>query len=120
MTFADMAGIDGMKAEVQGIVTLTRTNPPDHARREQFLRVHARPVALADDVDLAELARATPGMVGAELHNLVNEATLLASRRNHDRVTRADFSDALEKIVLGTRATRERRTRLRCHRVNLD
>jgi cell division protease FtsH len=77
-------------------------NPPDHAGREQILKVHTRSVALADDVDLAELAAATPGMVGADLRNLVNEAALLAARRNHDRVTRADFNDALEKIVLGT------------------
>jgi cell division protease FtsH len=59
-------------------------------------------VPLDADVDLAELAASTPGMVGADLRNLVNEAALLAARRNHDRVTRADFGDALEKIVLGT------------------
>ena len=77
-------------------------NPPDLEGRRQILQVHVRSVPLADDVDLTELAGATPGMVGADLRNLVNEAALLAARRNHDRVTRADFSDALEKIVLGT------------------
>jgi cell division protease FtsH len=77
-------------------------NPPDHEGRLQILRVHTRKVPLAGDVDLAELAAATPGMVGAELRNLVNEAALLAARRNHGQVTRSDFTDALEKIILGT------------------
>jgi cell division protease FtsH len=77
-------------------------NPPDHDGRLQILRVHTRKVPLAGDVDLAELAAATPGMVGAELRNLVNEAALLAARRNHGQVTRSDFTDALEKIILGT------------------
>jgi cell division protease FtsH len=52
-------------------------------------------------VDLAQIAQTTPGMVGAELANLVNEAALLAARRGHDKVGRADFTDALEKIILG-------------------
>jgi cell division protease FtsH len=75
--------------------------PPDAAGREKIMRVHTRSVPLADDVDLAQIAQSTPGMVGADLANLVNEAALLAARRGHDRVTRADFTDALEKIVLG-------------------
>jgi cell division protease FtsH len=75
--------------------------PPDAAGRDQILRVHTRSVPLADDVDLARLAQTTPGMVGADLANLVNEAALLAARRGHDRVARSDFTDALEKIVLG-------------------
>jgi cell division protease FtsH len=75
--------------------------PPDAAGREQILRVHTRSVPLADDVDLARIAATTPGMVGADLANLVNEAALLAARRGHDRVTASDFTDALEKIVLG-------------------
>jgi cell division protease FtsH len=75
--------------------------PPDSAGREQILRVHTRSVPLADDVDLAQIAQTTPGMVGADLANLVNEAALLAAKRGHDRVQRADFTDALEKIVLG-------------------
>ena len=77
-------------------------NPPDQVGREQILAVHTRDVPLADDVDLTSLAASTPGMVGADLRNLVNEAALLAARRNHDRVTQADFTDAMEKIVLGT------------------
>ena len=56
---------------------------------------------LADDVDLGALAASTPGMVGADLANLANEAALLAARRGHDKVYRADFTDSLEKIVLG-------------------
>jgi cell division protease FtsH len=75
--------------------------PPDSAGREQILRVHSRSVPLDDDVDLAQIAQSTPGMVGADLANLVNEAALLAARRGHDKVARADFTDALEKIVLG-------------------
>ncbi|MGY1836352.1 ATP-dependent zinc metalloprotease FtsH [Blastococcus sp. SYSU DS0510] len=76
-------------------------NPPDTSGRQQILAVHTRGVPLADDVDLAGLASVTPGMVGADLRNLVNEAALLAARRDHDRVRMADFTDALEKIVLG-------------------
>ncbi len=75
--------------------------PPDAKGRELILRVHTRSVPLADEVDLERLAQATPGMVGAELANLVNEAALLAARRGHQRVQRADFTDALEKLMLG-------------------
>ena len=77
-------------------------NPPDRDGRRKILEVHTRSVPLADDVDLGQVAASTPGMVGADLRNLVNEAALTAARRNHDKVTAADFSDALEKIVLGT------------------
>ncbi|HET9256585.1 MAG TPA: ATP-dependent zinc metalloprotease FtsH [Pseudonocardiaceae bacterium] len=77
-------------------------SPPDLTGRRQILDVHVRSVPLAPDVDLDDVAAATPGMVGADLKNLVNEAALLAARRDHDQVTAADFSDALEKIVLGT------------------
>jgi cell division protease FtsH len=75
--------------------------PPDRAGREAILRVHVRGVPLGPDVDLARIAATTPGMVGADLANLVNEAALTAARRNHDRVQEADFTDALERIVLG-------------------
>jgi cell division protease FtsH len=75
--------------------------PPDRAGREKILEVHTRSVPLGSDVDLARLASTTPGMVGADLANLVNEAALLAARRNHDAVQEADFTDALERIVLG-------------------
>jgi cell division protease FtsH len=77
-------------------------SPPDQAGRRQILEVHVRDVPLADDVDLDAVAAATPGMVGAELANLINEAALLAARRNHTQVHQADFTDALEKIVLGS------------------
>jgi cell division protease FtsH len=76
-------------------------SPPDRAGREAILRVHTRGVPLAPVVDLGRIAAATPGMVGADLANLVNEAALLAARRNHDDVTASDFADALERIVLG-------------------
>jgi cell division protease FtsH len=75
--------------------------PPDRVGREKILEVHTRSVPLADDVDLGRIAASTPGMVGADLANLVNEAALLAARREHDRVTASDFADAMEKIVLG-------------------
>jgi cell division protease FtsH len=75
--------------------------PPDRAGREKILEVHTRSVPLAPDVDLGRIASTTPGMVGADLANLVNEAALLAARRNHDQVTEADFTDSLERIVLG-------------------
>jgi len=75
--------------------------PPDRNGREQILEVHTRGVPLGPDVDLGRLAATTPGMVGADLANLVNEAALLAARRSHDQVLEADFTDALERIVLG-------------------
>ncbi len=75
---------------------------PDGKGRELIMGVHTRSVPLADDVDLERLAQSTPGMVGADLANLVNEAALLAARRGHENVQRSDFTDALEKIVLGT------------------
>jgi cell division protease FtsH len=76
-------------------------NPPDQVGREKILEVHTRSVPLADDVDLGAIASSTPGMVGADLKNLVNEAALMAARRDHEKVELADFTDALEKIVLG-------------------
>ena len=75
--------------------------PPDRAGREAILRVHIRGVPLGPDVDLARIAATTPGMVGADLANLVNEAALTAARRGHEVVEEADFTDALERIVLG-------------------
>jgi cell division protease FtsH len=75
--------------------------PPDRAGREAILHVHVRGVPLAPDVDLGRIAATTPGMVGADLANLVNEAALTAARRNHEQVEEADFTDALERIVLG-------------------
>jgi cell division protease FtsH len=76
-------------------------NLPDKLGREAILRVHTRKVPLANDVDLAELAATTPGLTGADLKNLVNEAALLAARREQEQVRQVDFLDALEKIVLG-------------------
>jgi len=90
-------------------------NLPDKNGREAILRVHTRNVPLAKDAKLAEIAASTPGFSGADLRNLVNEAALLAARRNQDDVRDKDFLDALEKIVLGperplllSRADRER------------
>jgi cell division protease FtsH len=74
---------------------------PDKDGRRQILEVHTRSLPLGPDVDLDGLAAATAGMVGADLANLANEAALTAARRNHDTVTNGDFTDSLEKIVLG-------------------
>jgi cell division protease FtsH len=76
-------------------------SPPDRNGREAILRVHTRSLPLAADVELGSLAAATPGMVGADLANLANEAALLAARRGHEKVNREDFTDAQERIVLG-------------------
>src|ERR671920_1490814 len=76
-------------------------NLPDKAGREAILGVHTRSVPLARGVDLGELAASTPGLSGADLANLVNEAALLAARREREEVAQKDFLDALEKIVLG-------------------
>ena len=74
---------------------------PDKVGREAILKVHTRGVPLGPDVDLTEIAASTPGLVGADLRNLVNEAALLAARRERNAVARVDFFDAMEKIVLG-------------------
>jgi cell division protease FtsH len=75
--------------------------PPDRTGRLKILQVHTRSIPLADDVDLEAIASTTPGMVGADLANLANEAALLAARRDHEKVQMADFTDSLEKILLG-------------------
>jgi cell division protease FtsH len=114
--------MDGFEADT-GVIVLAATNraeildpallrpgrfdrrvsvlPPDGVGRRKILQVHTRSVPLADDVDLEALAQSTPGMVGADLANLVNEAALLAAREGHDKVEHQDFTAALEKIQLG-------------------
>ncbi|MBI5314239.1 MAG: cell division protein FtsH, partial [Methylocystis sp.] len=79
---------------------------PDFIGREKILKVHARKVPLAPDVDLKVVARGTPGFSGADLMNLVNEAALLAARRSKRIVTNQEFEDARDKIMMGA----ERRT----------
>src|SRR5579872_1102172 len=74
---------------------------PDWNGRLAILKIHSKNVPLASDVDLITIARATPGMVGADIENLVNEAALLAARRNLDAVTQACFDEALDKILIG-------------------
>ncbi|GLP71774.1 hypothetical protein TUSST3_83930 [Streptomyces sp. TUS-ST3] len=76
-------------------------SPPDRGGREAMLEIHTREIPLADDVNLAQVARTTPGMTGAELANLANEAALLAVKRKQERVTQTDLSEALEKVQLG-------------------
>jgi cell division protease FtsH len=74
---------------------------PDIIGREKILKVHVRNVPLAPNVDLKVLARGTPGFSGADLMNLVNEAALMAARRNKRLVTMSEFEDAKDKIMMG-------------------
>ncbi|MCQ4210536.1 MULTISPECIES: ATP-dependent zinc metalloprotease FtsH [Streptomyces] len=80
---------------------IVNVSPPDRGGREAILKIHARQIPLAPDVDLAQVARTTPGMTGAELANLTNEAALLAVKRKQKEVTQTDLSEALEKVQLG-------------------
>ncbi|MGH7665879.1 MAG: ATP-dependent zinc metalloprotease FtsH [Candidatus Dormibacteria bacterium] len=93
--------------------------PPDRVGRAAILKIHTRGVPLGGDVDLDNLASQTPGLVGAELRNLVNEAALLAARRDRPAVTQTDFTDALEKVLLGAARrivlSEEDRRRTACH-----
>ena len=74
---------------------------PDVVGREQILKVHVRKVPLAPDVNLKTIARGTPGFSGADLMNLVNEAALMAARRNKRMVTQVEFEDAKDKVMMG-------------------
>jgi cell division protease FtsH len=117
-----LAEMDGFDARV-GLIILAATNRPevldsallrpgrfdrqvlvdrpDKRGREQILQIHAREVKLGPDVDLKSIAARTPGFVGADLANVVNEAALLAARKNHDAVMRSDFEEAIERVVAG-------------------
>ncbi len=75
---------------------------PDIRGREGILKVHVRKVKLADDIDLTVLARGTPGLTGADLANMVNEAALLASRRDKDAVSMEEFEEAKDKVLMGS------------------
>ena len=79
---------------------VTVTNP-DKKGREEILKVHVRKVPLAKDVNLSVIARGTPGFSGADLANLVNEAALLAARKNKTKVTSKDFDEAKDKVLMG-------------------
>ena len=81
---------------------------PDLKGRQKILQVHARQVSLAPDVDLGAVAARTPGLSGADLANLVNEAALLAARRGKDRVERAELDEAIDRVIAGM----EKRSRL--------
>ncbi|HPX93723.1 MAG TPA: ATP-dependent zinc metalloprotease FtsH [Bacillota bacterium] len=74
---------------------------PDLKGREAILHVHAKDKPLADDVDLAEIAKITPGFTGADLANLLNEAALLAARRNDDKIHYSDVAEAVFKVTIG-------------------
>ena len=81
---------------------------PDMKGREQILRVHSRGKPLGSDVDLSVLAKSTPGFVGADLENLVNEAAILAARRNKKAIGQSEFEEAIERVIAGP----ERKSRL--------
>lgn len=93
--------------------------PPDRRGRTEILRLHSRRVPLAPDVSLEGLASATPGLVGSDLRNLVNEAALIAARRHHEMVEGSDLDDALTKVMLGAERrlvmTRHERERIAYH-----
>ena len=115
--------LDGFSGD-EGVVTVAATNradvldpallrpgrfdrtitvsAPDQKGREEILRVHARGKPLAPDADLTALSRSTPGMTGADLANLLNEAALGAARKGESQITQRDLTDALEKVQLGT------------------
>ncbi|UXY30197.1 ATP-dependent zinc metalloprotease FtsH [Streptomyces sp. HUAS TT20] len=84
---------------------VVHVSPPDRGGREAILRIHTREIPLDPNVDLAQVARTTPGMTGADLANLANEAALLAVKRKQETVTRSDLSEALEKVQLGAERT---------------
>jgi cell division protease FtsH len=81
---------------------------PDMKGREQILRVHARGKPLASDVDLSILAKSTPGFVGADLENMVNEGAILAARRNKKAIGESEFEEAIERVIAGP----ERKSRI--------
>ncbi|MFE9119717.1 ATP-dependent zinc metalloprotease FtsH [Streptomyces sp. NPDC007172] len=80
---------------------IVHVSPPDRGGREAILKIHTREIPMAPNVDLEQVARTTPGMTGADLANLANEAALLAVKRQQREVTQSDLSDALEKVQLG-------------------
>ncbi|MEU2952601.1 ATP-dependent zinc metalloprotease FtsH [Streptomyces xanthochromogenes] len=80
---------------------IVHVSPPDRGGREAILKIHTREIPMASNVDLEQVARTTPGMTGADLANLANEAALLAVKRQQSEVTQSDLSDALEKVQLG-------------------
>ena len=121
-----LAEMDGFEV-TEGIVVLAATNRPDildpallragrfdrqvvdpaadPTERIEILEVHTKGKQLADDVDLQVVARGTPGMSGADLSNLVNEAALIAVRRNADTITAADLDDARDRVLMGLQRT---------------
>ena len=138
-----LAELDGFSPEA-GVVLLAATNRPeildpallragrfdrqvlvdrpDRVGRLQILRVHANKIRLATDLDLDQAAGLTPGFTGADLANLVNEAALVATRRNADAVTIDDFTAAVERIVAGLAKAKSRpqSERARDHRASRD
>lgn len=80
---------------------IVQVSPPDRGGREAILKIHTRQIPLSEDVSLGQVARTTPGMTGADLANLANEAALLAVKRKKSEVNQTDLSDALEKVQLG-------------------
>ncbi|MFE9966797.1 ATP-dependent zinc metalloprotease FtsH [Streptomyces sp. NPDC005525] len=80
---------------------IVQVSPPDRGGREAILKIHTRQIPVSEDVSLGQVARTTPGMTGADLANLANEAALLAVKRKKSEVNQADLSDALEKVQLG-------------------
>src|SRR5579875_174499 len=97
-----LAEMDGFEA-TEGIVRMAATNRPDLDERLPILKVHCKDKRIAPDVDLTVVARGTPGMSGADLANLVNEAALHAVRRGAPAIAAADFDAARDRILMGQR-----------------
>jgi len=117
-----LSELDGFE-ENEGIVVMAATNRPDildsaltrpgrfdrqitvdlptQKARHEILKIHARNKPLADDINLEEIARSTPGFSGADLENLLNEAALLAGRHEHDAIRNADIEEARDKVMMG-------------------
>ncbi|MDR0910945.1 MAG: ATP-dependent zinc metalloprotease FtsH [Spirochaetaceae bacterium] len=74
---------------------------PDIKEREAIFKIHLEKIPLADEIDVEKLARATPGMSGAQIANMINEAALYAARYNHEKVSETDFDEARDKVIMG-------------------
>jgi cell division protease FtsH len=107
--------MDGFEGNT-GIIIVAATNRPDYSGRLQILEVHARGKTLAKDVDLDKVARRTPGFTGADLSNLLNEAAILAARRQLTEISMDEVNDAIERVMAGPekkdRVMSEKRKRL--------
>jgi cell division protease FtsH len=95
-----LAEMDGFDPNT-GVIIMAATNRPEILGREEILRIHTRNIKLSPEADLKVIASRTPGFVGADLANIVNEAALLAARKNKEFVEMADIEEAIDRVVAG-------------------